>query len=64
MTQGKGSFKQSTIIKQNNCTNIITANVRCNLSLGTIIFKKNWKTAHCKPLHHKHISSTAASGLQ
>lgn len=40
MTQGKGSFKQSTIIKQNNCTNIISANVRCNLSLGTIIFKK------------------------
>jgi hypothetical protein len=40
MTQGKGSFRQSTIIKQNDCACIITANVRCNLSLGTIIGKK------------------------
>lgn len=40
MTQGKRSFRQSTIIKQNNYTGINTANVRYNLSLGTIIFKK------------------------
>lgn len=40
MTQGKGSFRHSTIIKHNDCTSFIKANVRHNLSLGTIIFKK------------------------
>lgn len=43
MTHEKGSFTQSTIIKQNNYTvnyGINTANIRYNLSLGTIIFKK------------------------
>ena len=32
MTQGKGSFRQSTIIKQNNCTSIITTNAKHNES--------------------------------
>lgn len=43
MTQGTDSFRQSTVIKQNDCASIITANVRHNLSLGTIIFKKTGK---------------------
>lgn len=40
MTQGKGSFRQSAKIKQNECTGITTTNVKHNLSLGTIIFEK------------------------
>lgn len=52
MTQGKGSFRQSTIIKQNNCTSIIMTNVRHNLSLGTIISKNKTKTKKKKEKQH------------